>query len=125
MANLDEIMAIFGKAIFDGIWGTPGVGDQPVINLIRWRVVEVTCGRNEGDRHLVGYCPENCEGRVSTAITSFDTATMQCTTKSGRLYQLLGESGYDSDGEYVWRGWSTVNGVMDQRDVSFEFTSKL
>lgn len=117
MANLEDIATIFG-----GIWRTPGVGDQPVINLIRWRVLEATCGQHKGERHLVGYCPENFEGRVSTAIMSFDATTMQIATKSGRAYQLLGGSGYDSDGEYVWRKWSMVNGVTDYRDVSFEFT---
>lgn len=119
MGSIDDITAIFG-----GIWSTPGVGNQPVITLIRWRVVEVTGGQGQGERHLVGYCPENYEGRVSTAITSFDAATMQFTTKSGRVYQLLGASGYDSDGEYVWERWSVVNGVTGDRDVSCEFISR-
>lgn len=118
MTEFDDITQIFG-----GIWRTPGVGDQPAINLIRWRVVEVTCGQHQGARHLVGYCPENCEGRVSTAIMSFDAVAMQLTTKSGRVYQLLGEPGYDCDGEHVWRAWSAVNGVTAGRDVTLEFTS--
>jgi len=120
MTKLDEITAIFG-----GIWRTPGVTDQPVITLIRWRVFEIQVGSRKGERHLVGYNQEDWEGRVSTAIVSIDVAAMQCATKSGRVYKLVGPSGYDADGDYVWRAWARVNCVSGERDVSSEVEDQM
>jgi hypothetical protein len=57
-----------GRIYVGGIWSTPGVDQQPSLTLIRWRVFEVTDGPHQGNRYVVGYCPENLEGRASTAI---------------------------------------------------------
>lgn len=104
-----------------GIWSTPGVSEQPSLTLIRWRVFEVTEGAHQGNRHIVGYCLENHEGRASTAIVSFDPATGRCVTRSGRVYQLSGPACFDGDGDYVWRWWSQANGFQPERDVSSEY----
>ncbi len=48
------------------IWKTPGVNVQPSLAIIRWRVLEITEGEGKGSRHIVGYCVNNYEGRVST-----------------------------------------------------------
>ena len=110
------------RAIFGGIWGTPGIAEQPSITLVRWRVLEVTEGPRVGERHLVGYNEEDWEGRVSTAIMSFDATTKLCITKSGRVYKLVGPACYDADGDYVWRWWAKVNEITDEIDVSSEYS---
>jgi hypothetical protein len=100
------------------IWQTPDVLDQPDITIVRWRVLEITDGPCKGQRHLNGYCRENREGRASTTIVSFDQKKRICVTKSGRRYHLIGPSGFDGDGDYVWQIWSRSTPTFD---VSKEF----
>ncbi|MHC1699309.1 MAG: hypothetical protein AB9919_14835 [Geobacteraceae bacterium] len=63
---------------------------------------------------------ENREGRASTAIVSFDPKSRICVTRSGRRYHLFGPSGFDADGDYVWRIWSrgipTIN-ISDEFEI--------
>lgn len=98
------------------IWKTQPVSEQPELTLIRWSVLE----RETGERHFVGYCIENQEGRVSSAIRAFDADTFFGVTDSGRTYQLYGPAGRDLDALYVWSLWAVVNGVKTTRDVSHE-----
>jgi len=100
------------------LWRTAGVDEQPMITIVRWRVLEITEGPCKGQRHLNGYCLENREGRASTQIVSFDPRKKICVTKSGRRYHLFGPSGFDGDGDYVWQIWSRSISTID---VSQEF----
>lgn len=109
--------------ISGGIWQSPHVSEQPTILLLRWRIFEVEGGSRQGERHLIGYNLDDCEGRVSTAIVSFDQTKGQCITQSGRVYTLIGPPGYDPDGEYVWCLWATANLVFGTIDVSSEYAS--
>ena len=70
-----------------------------------------------GDHHLVGHNMNDCEGRGSTAITDFNAVTAEVTTRSGRIYQLYGGPGYDSDGTWVWQIWSRRNSITG-KDVT-------
>jgi hypothetical protein len=63
------------------IWTTRPVDAQPSLTLVRWRIFQSE--RNE--LHFVGYCPENYEGRVSSAIQNFDPVTQRGVTQSGRI----------------------------------------
>lgn len=99
------------------IWRTADVNTQPALNLVNWRVMQL--GKS---RHFVGYCPENEEGRVSTAIVAFDPATRQGMTASGRIYVLRGSAGFDADADYVWAIWRARFGAgLDALDVSGEY----
>lgn len=98
------------------VWDTPPVTDQPSITLVRWSVRET----ETGDRHFVGFNVRNLEGRVSTAIRSFDPTTGSGTTMSGRVYTLKGPAGYDGDAEWVWALWAHSR-KQRWRDVSSEF----
>lgn len=98
------------------VWETPPVSDQPSIALIRWSVKEA----ESGERYFVGFNVENREGRVSTAIRSFDPVTACGTTVSGRIYRLIGPPGYDPDGEWVWALWA-YSRKQRWRDVTTEF----
>lgn len=112
----NDILAIFG-----GIWRTPDVIDQPEVKLVRWRVLEILEGPRQGERHLVGYNAADWEGRVSGTIVSVDAETKRCTTRSGRVYELVGPPGFDPDGDYVWRVWLRAYRVSGECDVSSEF----
>lgn len=102
------------------LWRTRGVDEQPTITIVRWRVLEIIEGSCVGQRHLNGYCLENREGRASTPIVSFDLKSRICVTRSGRRYHLSGPSGFDADGDYVWRIWSrdipTIN-ISDEFEI--------
>lgn len=101
------------------VWPVAPVVDQPQITLERWRVYETS----RGERHFVGYCLENREGRVSTAILSFDAGARAELTASGRQYLLSGWPCFDSDAELVWKVCASHNGVTETRDVSAEYLS--
>jgi hypothetical protein len=103
------------------IWKTPGVDDQPSVTVVRWRVLQVAVGECKGQRHIVAYCPENFEGRVSTNIVSFDAEKRTCITRTGRTYCLHGPPGFDADGEFVWQTWT--RGSVNSIDISQEFVT--
>jgi hypothetical protein len=104
----------------DTIWKVASVERQPSLTLVRWSILQT----DTGARHLCGYCIENREGRVSTAVTRFDPSTLRCDTASGRVYQLEGAPGYDADAEHVWGYWAKVNSVKSWRDVTAEVVAQ-
>lgn len=99
-----------------GIWTTPSVDEQPSLTLVRWQVMQLPTG----ERHFVGLAVENREGRVSTAVSTFDAASLRGITKSGRVYQLSGRPGHDGDAEYVWRAWARINQATEWADATAE-----
>lgn len=101
--------------LFGGVWKTPGVAKDPVIHLQRWCVMET----QHGTRHLVGHNMDRWEGRASTAIQSIDPVTRTVTTLSGRVYELVGPAGYDSNGTYVWNRWAAAVG-WESKEVTSE-----
>ncbi|MGY2492787.1 hypothetical protein [Cupriavidus sp. CP313] len=90
---------------------------QPLVTLERWRVRET----RSGQRHFVGYCVENKENRVSSAIQSFDSGTGVGVTSSGRRYLLSGSPCFDGEARRIWEEWADQNGIGDTKDVSMEF----
>lgn len=103
------------------IWKTAPVDQMPEVSLENWRVFEVKSLYWDGrTRHFMGYNPYDCEGRVSSAIDRYDPAIQQGISKSGRVYKLLGEPGYNREAEYVWSRWCEINHIEDQRDVTAE-----
>jgi hypothetical protein len=117
MADLKDLL---GEIFRGSIWSTPPVSEQPVIVLIRWRVVEVQTKELRIERHFIGYNLEDHEGRVSSAIHKFNAELGQGVTRSGRVYQLMGSPGYDQDGQWVWANWSQINQFSNERDVTAE-----
>jgi hypothetical protein len=99
------------------MWNVEDVDGEPEVVLVRWRVMET----EGGDRHLIGAREDGITGRVSTAITMFDSSRMMAMTQSGRTYQLHGAPGYNADAQYVWEQWCVVNGVQISNDVTAEF----
>ncbi len=85
------------------IWAVAPVAKEPVTNLTQWRVYKVTTPDNVSETHFMGYA--GYEGRVTSAIRDFDKASKRGRSKSGRLYTLLYESGFNRDAVYVFNSW--------------------
>lgn len=96
------------------VWRTRPVDEQGTLTLTNWQVVELP----DGDRHLVGYCVENREGRVSSVIREIDVRKMRARTGTGRVYVLRGRPGGNLDAEYVWKQWASLNGVESWEDIT-------
>lgn len=75
----------------------PGEGSETVY-LERWSIREF----GNGERRFVGFSRETRDGRVSTPIVELDAEARRGRTASGRIYHLVGPSGWSSDGEYVF-----------------------
>lgn len=105
-------------------WQPPPTAQQPDVVVERWRVLKVQSHYKALNNtvHIVGYNAREDEGRVSSAITKWDKATMRATTQSGRVYHLAGQSGGESkDADYVWRTWCSRWRVKDWVDVSSRY----
>ncbi|NMM06963.1 hypothetical protein [Polaromonas sp.] len=108
-------------AMWGGVWTCAPVSERPEVVLIDWHVFEVNlpCSA-ERTRHFAGQNTTDCEGRVSSAIVTFDGATARGITQSGRVYQLQGSTCLTGDGEYTWNRWKSINSVTDVVDVTAE-----
>jgi hypothetical protein len=96
------------------VWRTQPVEEQGSLTLRSWKIVELP----DGDRHLVGYCVENLEGRVSSAVRTFDPQALRGVTGTGRVYTLRGRPGVNADAEYVWNRWLGLNAQSVWIDVT-------
>jgi len=97
------------------IWALPPVSSEPCIRLLEWRIFLIL---PQDTRHFVGLDASDRTGRVSSAVETFDVEAAQGTTQSGRVYTLVGESGYADEARYVWDRWCRVNGVSESVDVT-------
>ena len=96
------------------VWRTQPVPQQPELTLRDWRVIELP----DDDRHLVGYCSENREGRVTSVVRALDAVALLAITGKGRVYKLAGTPGTNLDAEYVWNRWAALNSVENWSDVT-------
>jgi len=96
------------------IWRVAPVNEVPEIRLSSWSIRQLP----DGSRHFVGYNDLCWEGRVSSRIVEFDTTNMRGRTRSGRVYELVGKSGYNADAEYVWACWCQINRVDQATAIS-------
>ncbi|EEE05545.1 hypothetical protein [Burkholderia multivorans] len=77
------------------IWRLPSSDQARDVTLSSWRIFET----DAGTQHFVGADTLEFTGRVSSAITTFDLATLRGQTRSGRVYQLVGRDGWSLDAE--------------------------
>ena len=96
------------------IWRPRPTSELPKIPLSRWCIFET----DNGSRHFVGMDMLDSSGRVSSPIVTFDPVTLQGTTQSGRVYELVGRKGWSLDGEYIWKRWCELNEVTSYTDVT-------
>lgn len=100
------------------IWRPASVTQEPETVLTSWRVMEVELetGSEEYTTHFVGWA--SYEGRVCSPVKNYDPSTRRGVTSSGRVYELRGGAGMNSDAMYVWSRWLSINGNPNYRDVS-------
>jgi len=92
----------------NSIWSAASIEEQPSVVIYDWTIKKTDKGE-----YFVGTEAGGRNGRVSTQIVEFDEAKMVGKTKSGRIYQLKGPSGYSSDGEYVWSYYKERNQLTE------------
>jgi hypothetical protein len=93
--------------------GSP-VSNCDEIRLERWSIREVSTG----EQYFVGFDVIMRDGRMGTAIVSFDPRTRIGVTSSGRRYRLLGRAAFDKDAEYVWNRVIEIRDIKDWKDVT-------
>ena len=71
-------------------------------------------------RHFVGHNTEMNTGRASTRIVSFAPETRRGVTGSGRIYELVGDSGADAQAYLLWTVTCAMHGATSM-DVSSEY----
>lgn len=106
------------------LWQISPVSDEPHTSLMNWRVFEVEL--NEGGPHsihIVGYAWRYREGRVTSAIQTFDPQRLVAVSASGRIYELSGEPGYRRAAEYVWQEWLGATQARLVGEVTQDFVS--
>lgn len=112
---------------FGGVWVPRSVSEEPELRLSDWSVFEVTMGgSSERTRHFVGTSIRDREGRVSSAVESFDAKTKRGVTSSGRVYELVGSrTGMNLDAEYTWNHWKSICQAQDVVDVTAEVKASI
>lgn len=106
----------FAALVTGGVHAIEPVAAEPETRISRWGLYLVTNAHGVRTRHLVGRA--NGEGRVSSPIKTIDVAERTATSQSGRLYRLIGNSGFDSDGCYVFNTWLRATQTTVVREVT-------
>ncbi|CAG9269534.1 conserved hypothetical protein [Paraburkholderia caribensis] len=99
------------------IWKPLPASELPRIPLSRWRILET----EDGSRHFVGVDMFDSSGRVSSPIVNFDPVTMQGTTQTGRIYELIGRRGSSLNVDYVWIRWCELYEIASYTDITEAF----
>lgn len=95
--------------------------DSGKISLRRWRVMEVESKNGVRSRHVLGHDVTNNLGRASSPIETFDPESMTATSRSGKIYSLVGLPGHSKLGISAWRKWCRDNGIVSELDVTNEY----
>lgn len=98
----DLTSKVVGAIVGTSIWRPASVTQEPNTKLTQWRVYQAI-DFTLVSTHFVGYA--GYAGRVCSAIQSYDKRTKCGITKSGRIYELVGPSGYNQDAMYVFSDW--------------------
>jgi hypothetical protein len=96
------------------IWKPRLASESPKIPLSRWRIFET----EDGNWHFVGVDMFDSSLRLSSQTVSFDPVTMQGTTQTGRIYELVGRKGSSLNVENVWTGWYELYEVTSYIDIT-------
>jgi hypothetical protein len=96
-------------------------GNPGKVSLRRWRVSEIVAPDGVRTRHVWGHDVANNSGRASSAIMEFNQETMTATTRSGKLYTLVGLPGNSRVGKSAWSKWCRDNGIASEQDVTDDY----
>ena len=99
------------------IWRPASIKDEPETRLTQWQVYKVKNPKGDGwDVHFNGYA--GYEGRVCSPVQEFDKKTMRGRTRSGRIYELVGSSGFNRDAMHVWNRWLGMYGDPEHECIT-------
>lgn len=90
------------------------MSDAKHVELRHWCLVLT----ERAEVHVAGYDARAEEGRVFSALASFDVATQTAKTRRGRDYTLNCEPGLNGDALYVLEGWLALNKVPSWADCT-------
>lgn len=100
---------------FPNIWSIPSVSIFPERIIKDWWIVNIikseVYGMEPYGFHFVGRDLIMGGGAVSTKIVNFNPEKLAGKTNSGRVYQLEGPPGWDTDAQYVLTNWARLNRV--------------
>jgi hypothetical protein len=99
------------------LWKVASVEDKPSVRLKYWAIKKTDQGEYFVGDEIGG------RGRVSTRIIEFDEERKVGRTASGRVYELVGNSDYSSDGEYVWNYYKEINNLTELPEEPVEGTA--
>lgn len=92
---------------FPGVHRAAAVAHQPFVRLHNWQIKETVEGKFfAGETY-------NGAGRISTDIVEFDEVSKCGQTRSGRVYELVGDSGSSPKVEYLWECYKQINRLTD------------
>ncbi len=91
------------------------------VTLRRWCVMEVVTKQGTRSRHVCGHDVTYNFGRTSSAIQEFCLDSMTVTTRSGRIYRLVGMPGNSRVGQTAWDNWCSSNGIASHADVTDQY----
>jgi hypothetical protein len=102
------------------------VKDQPEVDIVIWSIHRVSFhNENEAVHLLTGFVLDK-KWRVTTAIQHFDSDNKKITTRSGRVYNLIGRPGNkDAELELAWQAWKMTTNVSSDVDVTDEYATKI
>jgi hypothetical protein len=121
MTNPDDVETVqaelYELIVEQPVWKVSDVKDEPESRMTSWRAFLV---KGQPDTvHFVGFA--GYEGRVCSAVQSYDKTTHRGITQSRRIYELLGHPGYNSDAEWVWHKWLDKLGNPVYTEISEQF----
>jgi hypothetical protein len=93
------------------------VKDMPEVFLSRWHVTQAS-NNTETTLHFVGYNSKEGYGMVSSPIVEFDSTKKCGKTRSGRVYKLVGQPGFNLEADYVWQNWKKNNSILESKEIN-------
>lgn len=119
--QIEALTKLAGYVEATSIWRPCSVEQEPETILTQWRVFEVAGDFDSVPTtiHFVGYA--GYEGRVCSPVQTYDPTTRRGITRSGRVYELSGPSGWNSDADYVFRRWLLRNGSPKAVEVTDKY----
>ena len=97
---------------------------EPKASITNWTIIEVIFNDDTNSHHLLGFVVGK-KGRITSAIQKFDCTTKTITTRSGRVYSLLGQPGLDSDVKHLIAGWYYLDQVVKYQNVTDNYAKKI
>ena len=122
--NIDKLQRLAEFAEATSLWRPADVTQEPETRLQQWQVYQVWANASypKDSIHFVGHTGGyHGEGRVCSAVQTYDKERHRGVTKSGRVYELVGHPGHNRDADYVWNRWLGLMGDPEFTEVTNQY----